>query len=257
MDNAVDHGYHTLAYDRLGLGQSSHGDPKDEIQAFIEVAALAQLTEMVRKGSIPGQQQEEKPEKVVHVGHSFGSGLSYALTATFPELSDGIVLTGFALNSSFQGYFLAGGNFQQAHLSTMKNRESYAPGYLVSSDVNANQVLFFAPPYFDPKMLEFAEKHKQPVAVGELLTMNSSPTQSAFAGPVLIITGDQDVPFCGGDCSNTGGVAPSIPDMGRKAFPKTNKFEAYVQPNTGHGLNMHYNATAAYDYIAGFLKGAL
>lgn len=254
------HGYHTLSYDRVGLGQSSHGDPKDEIQAFVEVAALAQLTEMVRKGSfpVPGQkQQQQKPGKVVHVGHSFGSGLSYAMSAMFPDLSDGIVLTGFSMNMTFQPYFLAGANFKQAYLSTMNNASSYPPGYLVSSDINSNEILFFSPPFFDLGLLRLAEHNKQPVTIGELLTMNSSPMQSPFQGPVLIITGDRDVPFCGGDCSNTGGVAASIPEMAKMAFPKTKRFQAYIQPNTGHGLNMHYNATAAYDYIAGFLQGSL
>ncbi len=35
-------------------------------------------------------------------------------------------------------------------------------------------------------------------------------------------------------------------------LPASN-FEAYVQPNTGHGINLHYNATGAYDVIEEFL----
>lgn len=30
-------------------------------------------------------------------------------------------------------------------------------------------------------------------------------------------------------------------------------FSAVVQPNTGHGLNLHYNSTAAYAVINDFL----
>ena len=45
IDNALLHGYHTLSYDRLGIGNSSHGEPKNEIQAFLEVASLAQIVE--------------------------------------------------------------------------------------------------------------------------------------------------------------------------------------------------------------------
>ena len=104
-------------------------------------------------------------------------------------------------------------------------------------------------------MLVFAEQSKKPVAVGELMTSASVPMQSGFTGPVLIITGSHDVPFCGGDCLSTGGAAASIPAQGKMAFPEAKAFEAYVQPETGHGLNMHYNATGAYDYIVGFLGG--
>lgn len=257
VDNALSHGYHTLSYDRLGLGNSSHGDPKNEIQSFLELAALARLTEMVRQGSFPcAPLQQNMPTKVVHVGHSFGSGLTYALSAMYPHLTDGIVLTGFSMNTSFTPYFLAGANFHQAHTLLSKdnsNSSYYPPGYLVSSNTNANEFLFFYPPYFDRNILAFAEQNKKPVTIGELLTMSSVPMQSPFAGPVLIITGDHDLPFCGGDCSNTGGAAASIPAMGQMAFPDAKSFEAYVQPNMGHGLNLHYNATAAYDYVAGFL----
>lgn len=205
---------------------------------------------MVRKGSFPGIHQ--KPEKVVHVGHSFGSGQTYALSAMYPDLSDAIVLTGFSLNSSFMPYFLTGANFQQAQ-SQGQIEGDYPPGYLVSSNINANHYLFFHAPNFDPDMLVFAEQSKKPVTVGELMTSASVPMQSGFTGPVLIITGSHDLPFCGGDCLNTGGVTASIPAQGKMAFPKSKAFEAYVQPETGHGLNMHYNATGGYDYIVGFL----
>ena len=60
------HKYCTLSYDRLGIGNSSHGDPLNEIQASLEVAVLAELTMMLRKGTFPGVKRAFK--KVVHVG---------------------------------------------------------------------------------------------------------------------------------------------------------------------------------------------
>jgi len=38
---------------------------------------------------------------------------------------------------------------------------------------------------------------------------------------------------------------PSVPDS---------NFSAVIQPNTGHGLNLHYNATGGYDVINTFLN---
>ena len=46
---------------------------------------------------------------------------------------------------------------------------------------------------------------------------------------------------------------PSIPAVVGMAFPAASAFEAYIQPNTGHGINVHYNATAAYRIIQEFL----
>ena len=58
--------YFTLAYDRLGIGNSSHGEPLNEIQAFLEIQALASLTNMLREGKFPGVNQTF--DKVTHVG---------------------------------------------------------------------------------------------------------------------------------------------------------------------------------------------
>lgn len=65
VDVATDeYNYCTLAYDRLGIGNSSHGEPLNEIQALLEVAALAELTTMLRAGSFP--QVNQTFRKVVH-----------------------------------------------------------------------------------------------------------------------------------------------------------------------------------------------
>ena len=45
----------------------------------------------------------------------------------------------------------------------------------------------------------------------------------------------------------------SIPADVAISFPAASAFEAYVQPNTGHGINVHYNSTAAYRVIQEFL----
>lgn len=56
----------TLAYDRLGIGNSSHGEPLDEIQASLEIASLAEITNMLRNGTFPGV--DKTFSKIVHVG---------------------------------------------------------------------------------------------------------------------------------------------------------------------------------------------
>ena len=67
VDVATDqYKYCTLAIDRLGVGNSSHGEPLNEIQAFLEVAALAKLTVMLREGSFPGINRSFT--RVTHVG---------------------------------------------------------------------------------------------------------------------------------------------------------------------------------------------
>lgn len=68
---ALERGYSTFAYDRLGIGQSSHGEPLNEIQSTLEVAALRALTTGLRDLTLPGI--VDSYSKIFHVGHSFGS----------------------------------------------------------------------------------------------------------------------------------------------------------------------------------------
>jgi len=169
--------YCTLSFDRLGIGNSSHGEPLNEIQIFIEIAATAQLTQMLRNGTFPGVNQTFN--KVVHVGHSFGSAQTYALAGMHPNITDGIVLTGFSMNGSFVSSFAAGGNFQQANrnqplrfsnitcieaqnvlsmyaeplvsyispidLASLPGPQALPNSYLVTSDIEGNKLQFFKP----------------------------------------------------------------------------------------------------------------
>ncbi|KAI9046586.1 hypothetical protein LZ554_009330 [Drepanopeziza brunnea f. sp. 'monogermtubi'] len=281
---ADDYKYFTLSFDRLGIANSSHGEPLNEIQAYLEVEATAALTRMLRDGSFPGVNQ--KFSKVVHVGHSFGAAQTYTLANLYPELTDGIVLTGFTTDSSYIGLFVAGGNFQLANknqplrfgditgaqadmfvsmyaeallgyitpvdLTSVPEPQRLPNGYLVSSNAEANKYLFLKPHYYDPAILALAERTKQPVTLGELLTIGSLVPKNSYTGPVLAISGDSDLPFCGSDCLATDGQAASIPAQVEMNFPMAD-FASYIQPNTGHGLNFHYNATAGYQVIQEFL----
>lgn len=183
----------------------------------------------------------------------------------YPNITDGIVLTGFTMNSSFVSLFAAGGNFQQAQENqpsrffnftatigttdiSLSSPEAVPAGYMVSSNAAANKYLFLKPNYYDPSILTYAESTKQTVTQGELLTLGSLPMTNNYAGPVMVIDGDADLPYCGSDCLATGGAADSLAAMVKDSFPNVgeNDFEAYIQPNTGHGINLHYNATGAY-----------
>ncbi|KAL2824567.1 Alpha/Beta hydrolase protein [Aspergillus pseudoustus] len=238
VNYALDHGYHTLSYDRLGIGASSHGDPKNEIQTSLEVAALAQLTQFVRNGSFPGMPMG--PRQIIHIGHSFGSVQTYELTALYPALSDAIVLTGFSTNLSFFNLFLAGGDWHQAHLASSQGT-AYAPGYLSTGNIAADQYLFCFAPHFDPGLLAYVETIKQPVSVGELLTIGITlQPVNAFPGPALVISGSNDVPFCGGDCTNAGAGM--------------NDSTVISSSDTGHGINLHYAAQNVYERIQRFLE---
>lgn len=305
------------------------------------MSAIYELTIMLRNGTLPNVPQAFS--KIVHVGHSFGSALSYLLAVMHPTASDGLILTGFSQNGSFLPITTAGwdsklarlnqplrfgnvsysavsgalsmlevsssnltaiaeglaqykitlGELQQVFQTTdladflagaqptqLPHMADLPSGYLTWTDAGSNQFAFLLPGYFDPSILQFSESSKFPYTLGELLTIGSGPPMAPdFKGPVQIVTGgefsispylptlfltqplthihniEQDAIYCGGDCFATGDPAlASIPAESKMAFPMAKAFEAYIQPNTAHGINLHYNSTGAYHVIQRFLN---
>ncbi|KAF2823196.1 alpha/beta-hydrolase [Ophiobolus disseminans] len=316
VNTALAAGYSTLAIDRFGIGNSTHGDPINEIQAQAEVEALNAVTTKLRNGGIP--QVGTAYDTVIHVGHSFGSVQSSWLSALYPNNTDGIVLTGYSGAGQFLPYIIAGWNLHSARLNQplrfgnasnagllklakqygmnidlvsglqkvlgaagvdLTTQEigdivssteildlitgynetvfqyNYPSGYLASSDLTALQYAFLYPDNYDLALAIMGEQTKQPVTVGEILTIGNAPMMSTFTGPVFVITGEHDIPFCGGNCYGQvpNSTAANIPAGVEMAFPSASTFDAYIQPGTGHGLNFQYNATAGYQVIQDWL----
>ncbi|KAL7943544.1 hypothetical protein V8C42DRAFT_359209 [Trichoderma barbatum] len=256
---AVDqHGFSTFTWDRLGIASSSKGNPVNEIQQFLELAALEELSTRLRRGSVKGI--NAKFNKFVHVGHSFGSAITYNFVNANPDFSDAAILTGFSQNPNFLGAFALGGNFKPVkEIPSLATK--YPAGYIaVPSSVGVN-IQFFAPNDFDPKMLAYASANGQPATPGEVLTIGAGVGEmNAFRGHLLVVTGESDQPFCGGNCSDTTtiqGAFPNLIALSGHFFPNATTFKASVIPGAGHGLNLGYSHKAAYTSIFNFLKSSL
>ncbi|KAI5798853.1 Alpha/Beta hydrolase protein [Geopyxis carbonaria] len=258
VDAAVDAGYSVFFYDRLANGLSTRPLDAISVQAPAELAILHALTKKLRshKLTLPGA---VKPAKLVHVGHSFGSMLSASLAAKYPADSDGLVLTGFAHNVTYLQASLATWAFrsaaenQPARFGDLKGSE-----YLTWADAWNQQVFFLSAPgdSFDSAILKVNEdKYKQPAALGTFLTIGKLFEvlfqEIKFAKPVVVVTGQYDVPACGGNCD---GLLEKSAEYFKEATAK-GVFETIMQPGAGHGLNLQYNATGGYKATLKFLDG--
>lgn len=162
----------------------------NDIQAWVEVSILRELTNLVRNGGLPVEGVPQKYAKVVHVSHSFGSGVTFGLTAPGGNISDGIALTGFTKNTTFSPNFLQSSGFVAA--KTLPAFSEFTDGYVVPGSPTGLQQAFFGPGQFDPDMSERAVQLSKPVTVGELLTKGAPGAgNSLFTNPVLIITGSE------------------------------------------------------------------
>lgn len=187
------HGFSTLSWDRLGVGASSHGKPIAEIQIFLEIAALRVLTNQLRSNKLP--HINHAYNKVLHVGHSFGSLMTYALANMYPNITQGIALTGFAHVPNFVAFFALGGGFAPVKEIPALAKQ-YPAGYLATKSSSGVQANFLAQGDFDPDMLIEAARAGQPTTPGEILTVGSvSGAPSVYCGPVLVITGGESLSF--------------------------------------------------------------
>jgi pimeloyl-ACP methyl ester carboxylesterase len=157
---------------------------------------------MLHNGTYPGVNHAFK--KIVHVGHSFGSGQTYAPVNMYPAATDGMVLTGFSMNSTYLGLFPASANFMLASLSQPLRLENVSGsmiesalrmytgsiadylfpidfssfpigqnlpnGYITWSSAEAAKFLLFKPKYYAPGILDYVESTKQAVTLGKILT---------------------------------------------------------------------------------------
>lgn len=59
---------------------------------------------------------------------------------------------------------------------------------------------------------------------------------------------DSDLIFCGANCT-----VDLISPGAKQNFPNAD-LDIYVQPNTGHAMNVHYNATGWYGVVFDWIK---
>jgi len=220
------------------------------VQAPLEVEILQSLTTMLKSGYF----SNSSFSTVIGTGHSFGSVLTQAVTSKYPSSFKTAILTGFSTNSTRQPIFTQGLNLAIASQNQPYRFTGLSNGYLVSSSAISNQIAFFHAPGFDPAILNLAEATKGTVTFGELFTtMSVIAPAGNFTGSVAVVNGAEDLPFCTGNCSYPTNLAEAVfPEL----YPNAETTGAYLAPLTGHGVNLHYTAVAAYHYIQDFISNS-
>ncbi|THZ04904.1 alpha/beta-hydrolase [Aureobasidium pullulans] len=248
VDYAIEQGYATFSYDRLGVGLSSTPDPIQVVQGPLEVSIANQLATSLRNSKFGGANFST----VIGVGHSFGSAITQAVTSMHATTFDAAILTGFSMNQTAIPAFVTALNLQIASQNQPYRFAGLNNGYLVDYSAVSNQYGFFRAPNFDPLILAAGEAAKGSVTFGELFTQAAiaSPAMN-FTGPVAIVNGAADLPFCFGNCSYPMNLAEAAVNA---LYPASMAKDNYLAPSTGHGVNLHYTAMDAYKFIGSFLK---
>lgn len=254
-------GFSILTYDRLGAGRSDHPDAYNVVQAPLELEVLHQLTLLARNGTmytlaakadgaVSAFHELTKPSKVVHVGHSFGSVLTSAFIANYGNLTDGAIITGYYLGPLLGNAGATSWSVEYA--TTGSPAYGRSSGYVVCQKTGIQNIFFGGDPEtaFNSELLDYGVELKQPVPIGELASAfwilgNYGPS---FTAPVQYLLPEFDFYICRGDCK---GVANMT--LLEQTYPNASAIEVVIQPNTGHALPLHNNATAGFQLIYDFL----
>ncbi|KAF2770798.1 alpha/beta-hydrolase [Teratosphaeria nubilosa] len=261
VEAALQAGYAVFTYDRLGTGQSDRPNAYTVVQGPVELEILRQLTLMARDGSlytlaanqhnytIPAFTSLTPPSKVVHVGHSWGSVLTAAFMAKYANLTDGTILTAYLLSA----YFGSAGSTSFSVGDAASHGFNRSEGYLVPAR-NGVQNIFFGgnlSTAYTPEFLEYADAIKQPATVGEFASAYniSALPGPDFESPVQLFLAEFDFYVCRGDCKGLANATQL-----NETYPNASAIEVYIQPNAGHGLPLHNNATAGFEAMFDFLE---
>lgn len=232
---AAERGYSGLAIDPIGTGQSSH--PLSALLNLdVNAYTVHQIVQKLRSGTIEGRQFD----KVMLVGHSYGSFTSWVEAAKYKDV-DAVLDTGALHGINPVGAAQIAANLSQPAALDPRFR-GYDLGYLTTWP-GTRGGFFYNAMNADPQVIATDEATKAPFAATELATFPTPivlGTTSQIDVPVLVVAGQKDVIFCGltaDDCSTSASLLQSeAPHFAPEAC-----LRAYSLPEAGHDVNLHLN----------------
>lgn len=175
----------------------------------------------------------QKWSKVVGIGHSYGSELTQAVSASRPELYDAIILQGFSTNVTYLPNFFQAAAYSIARDTLPGHLADKPTTWLVTATPATGQLPLWFFPHYAQGVRDLARSTEQAGTLGELLTVGSVTTPSpTFDKPVQIVLPDKDFIFAGGN-AYAGQNGLTIADEVKSLYPLSSAFETYIPANTG------------------------
>ncbi|RKF78946.1 putative ctr copper transporter family protein [Golovinomyces cichoracearum] len=254
-------GYPTLSIDRLGNGASDRPDGLSVVQMGTHVEITQTLINALKNGEIGGRSFQ----KVIYVGHWYGSLIGNLHAVKYPNTVDSYVLTGFTqkIRPSLVPT-LTTGVFLPAAVAYPQRWNGQASTYFASSDEQGGNKLFFVNETSDPAFRSYNFALRGTVTVGEFISAYSS-TQVAplYRGRIFVLTGQNDSIFCSpgelgegtiagkGDC---GTGMSNLAATTRQLYPAVSVYDFNTPANTGHCNILHKNAQEQFAVVHNWLN---
>ncbi len=234
-------GFATLAIDRLGSGASDR-PPGALVSVHATANTVHQIVSAIRSGAAgSGHGHRTDFDRIVLVGHSFGSNVSWTEAGTYGDV-DGVILTAISHDMDPPGAILTQIHAYPAELDPLFASVSLPPGYLTTIPGKRGD-LFYHLPGVRPSVIATDETTKDTLPIGVLFDQFTTYglTQNIHI-PVLNVVGDYDTLACQlPSCTGSGSIANEA-----SFYPADACYTQVIVPNAGHSLNLHDNARSWY-----------
>ncbi|KAL7917295.1 Alpha/Beta hydrolase protein [Trichoderma austrokoningii] len=249
VDVASAAGYATLSYDQLGVGLSDHPDPIQVVQATSQVAVTHALVQLLREAKLGGHSFD----KVVGVGHSAGSTLTQGITTQYPDDFDAVILSGTSASAASVALTVAAFNFVNANSDPAPQFRGLPTGFLTQESAAGIQFAFYRYPNYDEHAFQQQVAKKSTNTLGVLLTLGGLVAPSTeFTGPVLLLNGEHDLVFCGGNCLKPTNQNALAMETFYAAASKGS--QTYIAEGSGHAIAAHKSGPDSFKKMVQFLQ---
>lgn len=260
---ASQQGYPTLSIDRLGNGESDRPSGLTVVQMGTHIEVTQGIINALKRGLIG----RRAFNKIIYVGHWYGSLIGNLHAVKYPFAVDSYVLTGFTkkIRPSLLPTLLTG-EFLPATIAYPEKWSNQALSYFASSSEEGGNKLFFVDQTTDPGLQALNFELRGTVTVGEFISAYAS-TQTApvYRGRVFVLTGQNDAIFCSpgelgegtfageGDC---GTGLFNLAAQTQQLYPSAAVFDYNTPDETGHCNILHTNSqeqfAIAHDWLSRF-----
>ena len=229
---ALDAGFATLAMDRIGAGASSR-PLGAEVTLQSNAYVVHQVVQALRAGAFPGPAGAVHFQKVILVGHSYGSITSWYAATDYQDV-DGVILSGVSHESGTDARVRVLGPLYPAALDPAFVGKVVDPLYQTMRP-GTRYYASYEPGQVDPAVLALDERTKSTMVLTELSSFALTSQPLDIRVPVLLVNGSEDRVFCGAsNCASAENLrAAEQPLLG----PQVPCVDAYLLAGAGHALN--------------------
>jgi pimeloyl-ACP methyl ester carboxylesterase len=233
-------GFPAFDIDEIGVGRSSH-----PLSTRLTFSATAYVNHQVIQALLHGGVAGTRFGRVIAVGHSYGSYLTWEEAGTYRDVA-GIIITGLTHYPIADPDSVLGTAFYPAIDDPKFAGSGLDPGYLTTVPGDRAR-LFYGTADSDPAMVAADEARKDVVSVTGLsggLQAGTTGISGHITAPVLIVMGADDALSCGPitptqniDCASPAAVEAAETPL----YQDAPSVHACSVPGSGHSIALALN----------------